>query len=186
MKRTIRAENSIPNAGGDAEIVIPHAPLVVKVVYRLALPKAALGVCVLKLVGVSRKRRVQQGARRKSDPHLDRVQETGRDERPRTARIAEKLAQKAVTMRVSVMLNVLFALQPKMHHAVSPILGEGTHDECQERCAEPEGHVESVTPCPRPRQSKVARGLRIRFERPSLRCTRLEILTRRSARATAR
>jgi hypothetical protein len=39
---------------------------------------------------------------------------------------------------------VLLTLQPKMHHAVSPILGQGSDDECQEHCAEPDGHAESV------------------------------------------
>ena len=156
MDFAIRTESSVPEAGSNAEVVGPHPLRVVEMMDGLELPEAALRMRMLQLVCVGGERGVEQGARRKPDARLERMQKARRDERPRAARVAEKLAQKAVACRIAVVLNVLFTLQPKMHHAVSPILGEGTDDESEKRCAEPEGHFGSVTSQQRSCQYKMA------------------------------
>ena len=146
MLSTIGAENSVPDVERDAKVVIPHPPGMMKVMHRADQPKAALGVFMLKLVRIRSKGGVEQGAGHEPNPRLPRVQKACRKQRPRTARVAEKFTQKSLPHAALVMLNVFCTLQPKMHHAVSPILRKGTDYECQECGGEPNGHDRSVTP----------------------------------------
>ncbi len=109
----IGAEHSVPDRGSNAEIVIPHAFGVVQMMNRAAQPKTAFGVFVLQLVSVSRKGGVEQGATRKANPRLERVQKPCGKERPRASRVSEKFTQKPVGDGIFVMLSVLRTLNQR-------------------------------------------------------------------------
>jgi hypothetical protein len=122
-------EHAIPNVAGDTEVVVPKLAGVMQVVHRLAQPKAALRVLVLKLVSVGRERAVAKRAAGKRQAGGGRMQKAEGKHEPRPARVPPKLAAKALAHTALVMLDMTRPLQPHVHPAVAPVLDESAEHE---------------------------------------------------------
>ena len=140
----VSTKNPVPEAEGNAKVVVPHFALVVQVMYGLFQPEHQVRIVMLHLVGISGHNGIDKTAQEPARAGGDGIEKSKPQKRQARQKIIEKLTPPALARPFHVVFQVLLTQHDALvHQAVDDILHQAAdqqrqkqgNDKCQYRMA---------------------------------------------------